>query len=81
MACHCDPVDCDLFDNGAGFSTLLDEIRIVCIPPENPMTSQMWMKPKKRKHSQLAHINMLSCYSCEDLKNILYINLYTCWNV
>lgn len=47
VACHSDPGDCDLSDNAAGFSTPLDMIRIVCIPPEHPRTSQTWTKPEK----------------------------------
>lgn len=63
MACHSDPGDCDLSDNAAGFSTPLDVIQTVCIPPEDPRTSQTWMKPKKRKYLQRAYINMLPFYS------------------
>lgn len=67
VAYHCDPGDCDLSENAVEFSTLLDEIRIECIPPENLRTSQTWMKPKKRKRCQLAYT--LTCYHFI-LKNI-----------
>lgn len=60
VACHCHPGDCDVSENAEGLSTPLGEIRIVCIPLENLRTSQAWMKPKKKKHSQLAYINILS---------------------
>lgn len=70
VTCHSDPGDCGLSDNAAGFSTLLGAIQTVCIPPENPRTSQTWMKPKRRKHSQRGSV--LPIYPSEVSKNIYY---------